>query len=266
MRKTMRANWNLFWQSFRSHLRLTSVRPTFQIVILAQPIVLDTISIMVYRNGGSEESFMSFVLLGSGIAGIWSGVAFSSAGDINRERFYGTLGTVFISPSPLFLVMLGKLMGNGLLSLFSLIVSFVFSWIVLGIPVEIPHVGHLLLALFVFLIAVNFFALALSNVFLLTRSAVVLQNFLEYPILIVTGVLFPVSSLPEWLHPLGWPIPLTWGAEAIRLTAQSGWNGWAFWRVLGIEVGLSVFYLLLGLFLFRQIEHRVRVTASLELY
>jgi len=262
----MKATWNVFKSSLRTHLNLTLVRPTFQIVLIAQPIMMATIAYMIYRRAGEEGNFISFVVLGAGISGMWSSIAFSSAGDINRERFYGTLSVLFGTPSSLVTVMLGKITANGLLSTLSLAISFVFSFVVLRVPPYIPHPFAFGLALLAFMVATNLFALTLSSTFLLSRSTTVMQNFLDYPIMIVTGVFFPLETLPRWLQSLGWPIPLTWGAKAMRWTLQARWDVHAFWQTLGVEVGLAVFYLTLALILFRRIEYRVRVTASLDVY
>jgi len=93
-----------------------------------------------------------------------------------------------------------------------------------------------------------------------------MHNFLEYPLLIVTGVFFPLEDLPRWLQPLGWPVPLTWGAKALRWTVRAHWDTHAFWEALSIAAGLAALYLVLSLILFRLVERRVRVTASLDVY
>lgn len=262
----MKAIWNIFAGSFRTHIRLTLVRPTFQITLVAQPIVMAVLAYMIYQHTGHTNDFFSFVVLGAGMAGMWSSIIFSSAGDINRERFYGTLGPLVGAPASLLLIMLGKIAANGLLSTLSFVISFVFSASVLHVPLDIPHPFAFGLSLMILLIATNLFALMLSSLFLISRATTVLQNFLEYPILIVTGVFFPLEALPLWLQPLGWPIPLTWGAKLLRWTAQAQWDVNAFGKDLAIELSLVLCYLLLSFVLFRLIEYRIRVTASMEIY
>ena len=39
---------------------------------------------------------------------------------------------------------------------------------------------------------------------------------LEWPVLLVTGMLVPLSLLPGWSHPLAWVLAPTWGMQAIR--------------------------------------------------
>lgn len=260
----MNGSLRAFLSSLRVHCALTLARPTFQIVLVLQPIIMTTISYMIYRRTASAAALTGFVVLGAGIAGVWSSIVFSSAGDINRERFYGTLPAFLQSPTTLFVVMLGKLAANSLLSALSLVVGMLYATAVLRIPLAIADLPAFGLALLLFLLGANLFALTLSCLFLISRATTVLQNFLEYPILIVAGIFFPPDRLPSWARWLGWPVPLTWGAQALRAAAQPGTEP-AFTRLLAINIGLITSYLVLAILLFRVIERRVRVTASLEI-
>lgn len=262
----MRSSSVAFASSFLTHMRLTLSRPTFQIAVIAQPLVLGIISYMLYAQSRTPGGFIAFVVLGSGVAGIWSSIAYSSSGDINRERAYGTLEPLLCSASSLFLVMCAKVLANGLLSVLAFLVSVVFALLVFKIPFSIAYPWQFVLSFVLFLVATNLFALMLSSIFLLSRSTAVLQNFLEYPVLIVTGCLFPVTVLPVWLQVCGWPIPLTWGVQLLRWSVQGQAPLASFQQALSVEVGLAVLYFVISLLLFRIIEYRIRVTASMEAY
>lgn len=262
----MKATWYTLWASFNTHIKLTLTRPTFQITLVAQPVVMATIAYMVYRRIGDEGGFSPFVALGAGIAGMWSSTAFSSAGDVNRERFYGTLPTLLGSPSPLAVVMMGKVMANATLCTFSLAISLAFSLFILGVSPGISNPLAFGLALLDFQFATSLFALAMSGMFLLSRSTAVLQNFLEYPLMIVSGVFFPLEILPEWLRPAGWLTPLYWGSEAMRRAIEAPLNAGEYWRVLGIEGGFGLFFFALVLAIFRYVGRRVRIGSDLDVY
>ncbi len=164
----MKSIWYAFQGTVSSHIFLTLARPTFQIVIILQPIVLATISYMLYKRSGQIEDFATFVVLGSGIAGVWSGIVFSSAGDIDRERSYRTLSVLVSAPTELFVTMFGKIVANGILSTFSLLVSILFSVWILGVPFSIAHPIEFVAALILFLVSTNLFALTLSAIFFTT--------------------------------------------------------------------------------------------------
>lgn len=262
----MKTTWQAFRGSLITQATLTLARPTFQIVLVLQPIVMATIAFMLYRNTTQASDFMAFVVVGSGIAGMWSSIAFSSAGDINRERAYGTLSALFFTPTSMVVIMLGKIAANALLSAFSLVVSLVFAGLVLRVPLTVAYPWVFVLGLVMFLVATNLFALALSSLFLVSRSTAVMQNFLEYPILIISGIFFPITLLPRWAQIVGWPIPLTWGGELMRLAVGPELDTHALMRNILILGGLSVFYLGASRGLFQIIGRRVRVTAQLDLY
>ena len=44
-----------------------------------------------------------------------------------------------------------------------------------------------------------------------TGNANALSNMLEWPVLLVTGMLVPLSLLPGWAHPIAWVLAPTWG-------------------------------------------------------
>ena len=54
-----------------------------------------------------------------------------------------------------------------------------------------------------------------ASTFVLYRNANALSNMLEWPVLLVTGMLVPLSLLPAWAHPIAWVLAPTWGVQAI---------------------------------------------------
>lgn len=260
------ARWHIFWNSLSIHIKMTTARSMFQFILVLQPIMMAILSYMIYRHTNNAQNYIYYVVLGSGIAGMWQSIVYTSAGDINRERFNGTLGILLAAPSPFLLIVLGKITANAMLSVVSFLIGLGFSLYVLRVPLTLAHPAAFAGSYLVFLIATNLFALTLSAIFLLSRSTAVMQNFLEYPILIITGIFFPLHMLPGWIQPLSWLLPLTWGADALRQTTQPTWNTGTLLTSCGIELFLVVSYFLCASLLFKLIEYRIRVTASMEVY
>ncbi|GAA2216518.1 hypothetical protein GCM10009850_119870 [Nonomuraea monospora] len=245
--------------SLRIHLRNTLVRPLYQVMILVQPVMMATLAHYVYRD--ASDSF--YVVLGSGMSGMWMATAFSSAGDIGRERGNGTIQPVMVAEVPIWVVFAGRTFGALLLSAIPVCVSMLFSVLILGrrFPDGASAPG-LLLAVVVFGLGCHALGLLLSNLFLLSRRTVVLQNFLEWPLLITSGVIIPVSALPEALRRLASALPMRWGAEA---AARAYGGGGIAWGPIGLALLLTAAYVTASVLLWRLIERRVRVTASLDL-
>ncbi len=96
---------------------------------------------------------------------------------------------------------------------------------------------------------------------MLYRHANALSNMLEWPVLLVTGMLVPLSLLPGWSHPIAWVLAPTWGVRAIREAALGGTP----WPDVGITVALGAAYLALGVVCLRYFESAARKRATLSL-
>jgi ABC-2 type transport system permease protein len=260
----MRTALNVFASTIGVHMKNTFARPMFQVVLFVQPFVVTTTTHMVYRDS-DVGNLAVYVVLGGGLAGIWSALTFSSAGDINRERYYGTLQPMLAAPTRLPLIFSAKITANALLSLTSLGISLLYSWLLLGVGLGVPHWPASLSALAAFLFSANAFALCLSTTFLLSRSTAIMQNFLEYPLLLLGAIAFPISTLPPWARGLSAILPMRWGSEALRLSLDSKALDSRFWGALGWAALTGAAYYALALLLFVRVEHRVRREATLEL-
>jgi ABC-2 type transport system permease protein len=245
-------------------MKNTLARSMVQIVLLLQPLSIATTTFMVYR-GAKIDNFAAYVILGGGLAGVWSAITFSSAGDINRERNMGTLQPMLISPASIPLIFTAKITANALLSLLALAMSLVYSVIILNVEFQVTHGWAFALSLAAFLFGASAFALCLSSLFLLSRSTAIMQNFLEYPLLLLGGLAFPVWVLPSWAQSISAALPIRWGSEALRYAMSSNPLDSGFWLALGWTVVVGVTYYIAALLLFKRIEFRVRANASLEL-
>ncbi|MGD8752809.1 MAG: ABC transporter permease [Anaerolineales bacterium] len=260
----MSASLNVFLSTLKVHMKSTLARPMFQVVLIVQPFVVATTTYMVYRDARVDD-FTAFVVLGGGLSGIWSALTFSSAGDINRERFYGTLEPMLAGPTRLSWIFYAKISANALLSLIALLIAILYSWGILGVSLELPHPLAFLSALGAFLLSSSTFALCLSTMFLLSRSTLIMQNFLEYPLLLLGGLAFPISILSPWVQGVSAVLPMRWGSQSLRLAMGNGTLSAEFWLALGITALIGLLYGTLALLLFGRIETRVRRLATLNL-
>jgi ABC-2 type transport system permease protein len=153
-----------------------------------------------------------------------------------RERTGGTLERLMATPVTRGEVVLGYTLGFGLFA--TLQVGLLLAWSLGSVAVPaigplpafsvglgLPIAGSPLLAYLVVVLA------ALGSVslgiFLSTFARTELQVIQFIPIVIVpqfllSGVLFPVSGLPEILQPLVWLMPLTYAVDGLRQVLIAG--------------------------------------------
>ena len=102
---------------------------------------------------------------------------------------------------------------------------------------------------------------ASPSTFVLYRHANALSNMLEWPVLLVTGLLVPLALLPGWVLPISWVFAPTWGMRALRDAALGG-NPWPD---LAMTLVLGAVYVLIGALALRYFERAARKHATLAL-
>ncbi|WP_010098799.1 ABC transporter permease [Ornithinibacillus scapharcae] len=253
------------FQTIRVHMGISMARPMFQFIIWASPLFLATIAIFIYSSASPERIF-HYVILGSGFMALWSSIVFSSASDINRERFYGTLEIIFVSPIPFAVILIGKIIGNTIWGFLSMVLSFVYLVFIFRVDITIPNPFTFLLAIIFVLFSLTVFSFFLSLAFTLSRQAEALMNFIEYPIYLVCGFMFPVAILPIWVQPISYLLPPTWAIELLRQVSTENSNNVALHSsVLGL-LAVTLVYIVLGIICYRAVEKKARIYGKLGVY
>ena len=239
------------------------VRPMFRFCLLANPILNTVLLYEMYRGAG-EENFFAYVALGAGLMAVWSAICFSSAGDINRERYSGTLALLFAAPAGFPAIVLGKILGNTFLSLASIGISVATAALLFGVPVAVASPGYFLLALICALAAFAAVSLVIACLLTLSRRTELYMNCIEIPLILLCGFVYPVSALPTWLRPVSYALSPTWAVELLRMGVWGVADPAAFGRKLAVLLALTALSALLALALFRAIDRQVRILATLE--
>ncbi len=132
-----------------------------------------------------------------------------------RERVAGTLERLMAAPLRRSELVVGYMAGFGLFALLQAVAVILVA--VLGLRV---HYHGALLSVFVLVLALALVAVNLG-IFLSTFARTELQAVQFIPIVILPqgllcGVIWPLSSLPDWLRPAAYALPLTYGVGALR--------------------------------------------------
>jgi len=247
-------------QQFRTSIG----RPMFRFCVVAQPLIFGLLLGFIYLES-SPTDFTLYAVFGSGLSAFWSSICFSSASDIHRERWYGTLEIIYAAPAGFSRIVLGKILGNTLWGLFSVLLSLMVVLAGFGKTLVVARPLWLLLGLTLLTIALVAIAYLFAALFTLSRSARVLMNFMEYPVYILCGMLFPQEALPAFLLPLSALLAPAWAIRILRLAILGAPNQ-AFLPLLGWLLALTLAYIVLALRMFSRIDQKCRVDATLEVY
>lgn len=255
-------NMKVVFSTFKLHLTQSFSRATFRFCIIVQPLIYTFILYMMYKDS-SQANYINYVILGSGLTSLWSSICFSSAGDIERERYAGTLENLFCCPSRFTSIIIGKVLANTFLGLTGMALSLVFARIFFNGSL---YINNGLLFFLCFLLMIFSFiciAMVISPIFTLSKNARALMNCLEYPIFILCGFVFPVDFLPNFVKPISYLLSPTWAIKILRDSSMGITNYSLFYKEIGILCVICCIYLIISKLLFIEIDKNTRINATL---
>jgi ABC-2 type transport system permease protein len=228
------------------------------------PLIFAAVGLFVLNRPGTSPTQWTYGVLGGGLIGYW-GITYLDAGNsIQIERWNGTLEPLFGVPTPLWVIVLGKVCGGLVWGMLSFIPTVGLAYF--GFHAILPDVDPLKFVVSFAVLTFSFLAVALSltPVFALWRWAFSLINGFELGTYVFCGFMFPVTILPAWAQAVSALLAPTWATRALYAsTTTEGPHDFTSWWALSIL--LSVLYVALSLFLYRTVERRARVTGDLAL-
>lgn len=257
-------SFRIVWDTLRLQMKNSFVRPMFRFCLIVNPIANTVLIYEMFRNSG-QENFGTYVILGAGLMGLWSCICFSSAGDINRERWSGTLSMIFTAPAGFQLIIFGKILGNTLMSLLTLLLSYITAKVLYGVDMHIPYPLYTAFALLCAVVCFIVFSILIAYLLTLSRKTTLYMNLIEIPIILVCGFVIPIDFLPGWTAPLSYAMPPTWAVKMLRLSIDMV-SVSEFWYTFGILVSVTALYGIASALLYKIIDTQIRKSATLEVF
>jgi ABC-2 type transport system permease protein len=169
---------------------------------------------------GSDFGYTQFIFPGIiGMSILFS--AIFGAMSIVWDREFGFLKEVLVAPIDRSAVAIGKALGGATQAMIQGLILLVLSPIV---GVKLTVVSVLLVIVFSFLLA---FSLSALGVLIASRmksmqAFQVVMNFLMMPIFFLSGSLFPLQGLPDWMTFLTRVDPASYGMDPLRRVMLEG--------------------------------------------
>jgi len=255
---------NVVFSSAISHIKQSISRSMFKFCIFINPIMSGFLLGMIYRNKSKEE-FILYAFLGAGMGAFWSSICYSSASDIEREKWMGTLPIIFVSPAGFKKIILGKILGNTFLGIVTLILNISTVYFLFKISIKFYSLLYFVIVLFLTLLSMVSIAFLICALFTLSRKIRLMMNFIEFPVITLTGLFFPIEILPISIRKISYLISITWGMKGFRVAIYGG-NLEQMMSIIFIILFLIIIYSVLGIFLFKKIEKLCIINATLEVF
>jgi len=198
------------------------------------------------------SSYVEFLIPGMVAMSVLFTSVFSGI-QIIWDKQFGFLKETLVAPVSRLEIMLGQTLGGATTAVLQGFMILVLS-IFIGLRIS-GTAGFLIALGFMVLIGISFtaFGIAIASRMEDMTGFQLIMNFVVFPLFGLSGALYPISSLPEWIVPLTLLDPLTYGVEGIRygLNGISQINPVVCFVVIG---GFAIVMTILGAFLFRKIK------------
>ncbi len=181
------------------------------------------------------------------------------------ERWEGTIEYTFMAPISRFTHMVGQ-------TLFSLVYGLLHTGIILGVIAlffqldlgEANLVGGLLMLVAGSLSFIGLGIVASVMPLLFPERGAQMTHVIQALLLLISGVYFPVSVLPEWMQALSRLSPATYVLEGMRAALLDGATIGSLVGLLGRLLLIGLIAIPVGLAIFRQAEMYAKRTGKLK--
>ena len=151
--------------------------------------------------------FMALTVVMGGLSGLASAIA--------REKEQGTMDGIMVAPISRDAIVGGKMLSQTVRGMIQGFLILGLSMLLFGVKVY----GSPLLMVVVMLLGVASFAgigIIATSVAPEQETATMMMMLLQFPMMFLSGILFPMDQLPNWLQWIGKALPLYYAADALR--------------------------------------------------
>lgn len=166
---------------------------------------------------------------------------------ITREKELGTMEVLLVSPLNPLQVILGKVFPYVFLSIINATVIVLLGVFVFGMPIQ----GSLFLLAaesILFIITALSLGILISTIAQTQQTAMMMSLMgLMLPVIILSGFIFPISSMPLLLQIISNIIPAKWFIIIIKAIMLKGATITIIWKETLILIGMTLFFILLSI-------------------
>lgn len=213
----MKNNFRSFFSSTKYQIKTVLHSSLMRFIIFIQPLLYGILLFLLFNDGNEMASFEELVL-GNGMINLWSTIVFAACGQIDSERRNGTMELLNAVPVSFETIISAKILGTIFLGLSSGIFGYIFLSFLCKKALVILNIEAFLLTLLLSIACLIFIAFTFSLIFACFRQARDFINASEAPVFILSGFVFPVSILPQFIQPLSYLLPTYYIFSCLKFT------------------------------------------------
>ena len=252
-------NFRIIGQSFTNHIKFILTERLFFINTIITPFGLSILFYYIYINHSAEQIF--FGIVKAGLLGLWGSNIWGASFILQGEKRLGTIDYLMAAPKPIYYILIGKSLAVALASNISILVSLFWVQVLVG-PIWYYINIYILLTTSICTISFTCVGIMVGVFFINFRRPEIFNQFLTYPLYILSGIAVPITLFPKFIQYISRLIPLYWAQQSIYklLVDNTNLKSLIFLLVVGF------FYLLLGGLILKKVERRARWTGNFSKY
>ncbi|MGE5693240.1 MAG: ABC transporter permease [Candidatus Zixiibacteriota bacterium] len=247
---------------------------TFIAYAITRPIFSTLILVLMYKvvaGGQTSTALFAYIYLGNAFfmytANVLAGVGIVIHED--RER-YEMLKYIYLAPIVTYFYMLGRCIPKLAITTLAVLVTVVMGIWIFDLKLTFGHWPLMILSFPLGIIATITLGIALASLTLLTaRHGFFMTEGTAGIFYLVSGAVFPIEVLPNWLEPVSLAFPITYWLEGLRRGMMdapisqvfAGWSDEKLFLILALTTALSV---VLSVIINRGIEYIARKQGKLD--
>ena len=230
----------------------------YQFILFIQPLTLLTIIYFITLN--RNEININKYIIAIAIVSMWSYVLYSSGSSLVSQKWNDTLSLLIASPTNLFSIILSKVLSNSLISLISFFLTLLYAKFIFQFELEIINFFSFTISILTLILSLSAIGIILSVIFTVFKNVFNMQNIILYPILMLSGVFYPISYFPFFLNYISYLLPMTWAIKSIYYSLE---NGLFEPLSLSLSISISIIYFLLSYTIVKKLEKTLKIKGTI---
>ncbi|MBP7733582.1 MAG: ABC transporter permease [Caldisericia bacterium] len=162
-----------------------------------------------------ETNYFDFVAPGIIAMIVLTAVLTGLAASVSVEREHGTLDGILIAPISRLSIIMGKALSQSVRGLIQGALVLLLAMVLFGVHIN----GSLFLVTFILILGIFSFVglgILVSASAAQQESAMQVLSMVQFPMLFLSGVFFPIQQMPAFMQVISKCVPLTYAVDALR--------------------------------------------------
>jgi len=271
-------DWRTFKAIFLRNFKLYTSYKAWVIATVIWPIPLLALNLYQYKPLGNDQAisdalspfgfsnFAGMIIVGTIVYLLYNRLLWGTGVSIQSERWMGTIEVLFVTPTNKMIILIASGLSSLLEASWWIISIFFLSWALFGVQPNITSWFAVFISLVSTMAALVSIGVFFAGFFVLTRAADQLASGLQAPVRFLSGVVFPISALPQMLQYFSYILPVTYGISIMRLSILAGGNLGAIWLDLVSLYIMTAIFLAAGYFTLKVVERQAKKKGTLYLF